>query len=78
MRVLVCGGRDFRDYKRLYDAMTSIHQETPISVVIQGEARGADTMARVWAMRNGVAVMGFLPTGTRTEDAPASSVTRRC
>jgi hypothetical protein len=49
MRVLVCGGRDFWDRRLLFDALDKIHQETPITVIIHGAARGADTFGSMYA-----------------------------
>ncbi len=50
MRWLVCGGRDYPDEKTLFATLTLlvVDRGWP-SVVIEGEARGADTMAREWA-----------------------------
>ena len=55
MRVLVCGGRDFADFAMACRTLDELHAETPISVVIHGAARGADTMAESWARSRGVA-----------------------
>ena len=49
MRVLVCGGREFNDYGKVSDTLCAIHQETGISCVIHGGARGADHLASEWA-----------------------------
>lgn len=49
LRVLVCGGREFRDQLWLNKTLDAIHAETPISLIIEGGARGADTLARTWA-----------------------------
>jgi len=50
MRMLVCGGRDYRDYKRMFDVLT----EFAPTAIIHGDARGADTGADVWAVVNGI------------------------
>jgi hypothetical protein len=53
MRVLVCGGRDYGqdevEEQRLFEALDALHTTEPIELLIQGGARGADTMARLWA-----------------------------
>lgn len=56
MRVLVCGGRDYVDFKRLSEEMESI---MPINLVIDGAARGADDLAHKWAREHGVASCRF-------------------
>jgi hypothetical protein len=60
MRVLVCGGRDYSDrnfmdhYLRLFD-----RNRGPIKLIISGEARGADTLAKEWAVGCGCPYLGF-------------------
>ena len=50
MRLLVCGGRNYADrdfLNRFLDAVKFIHG--PITVLINGGARGADALAARWA-----------------------------
>ena len=54
MRVLVCGGRKFSDYQLLAQTLDALHAERPISLIIHGAARGADTLAHEWAAHNRV------------------------
>lgn len=58
-RVLVCGGRDFEDQEGLMDVLDDLHFQHSFSCVIEGEARGADRLARTWALLRGVTVMPF-------------------
>ncbi len=51
MKLLVCGGRDYRDERDLFRVLDAIRLEHPVSMVIQGGARGADQLARTWAER---------------------------
>jgi len=52
--ILVCGGRDYSDHSRL-GAVLREHV-TRDDVLIEGGARGVDTLARQWAVENGVHV----------------------
>ena len=52
MRVLVCGGRDYADA----DYLRCVLSELPVTVLIEGEAPGADTLARLWAQRRGILI----------------------
>jgi hypothetical protein len=52
MKVLVCGGRGFTDRLRLYAVLDDLEPK-PI-LVIQGGARGADIIAKHWAILNNV------------------------
>jgi hypothetical protein len=55
LKVLVCGGRDFHDTKRVDEVLCKYAP----SVVIHGCARGADTLASIWASQHGVREMKF-------------------
>jgi hypothetical protein len=65
MRVLVCGGRDYRDLETLKETLAGLRQEHPDMVVICGynphDARyqGADQLAYLWAKANRVPVFPF-------------------
>lgn len=49
MKVLVCGGRDYDNWSEVEYQLGNIHRETPITQVIAGGAKGADTLAVMWA-----------------------------
>jgi hypothetical protein len=55
-RVLVCGGRDYSDWKTIYNVLDKEHAENPIDVLIHGGAKGADRIAHVWASKRNVKV----------------------
>lgn len=59
MRVLVCGGRDYRNWKRLRFVLNRIHKYHGVDVLIEGGAKGADLMASSWAAINGVPAIRF-------------------
>lgn len=54
MRVLVTGGRDFKDRTTIYRELDKVHQAKEITLLIHGDARGADTGAKCWADLRGV------------------------
>jgi len=55
MNILVTGGRDY--WRCGTDlALDELHRRTPVTLLIQGGAPGADTHARDWALRHGVHV----------------------
>jgi hypothetical protein len=48
-RVLVCGSRDYTDKETLWAALDEFHTSIArITVLIEGEAPGADTLAKEW------------------------------
>lgn len=52
MRVLVCGSRHFNDK----ELMEGVLNRWKISTIIEGEARGADTLARKYGESHGIDV----------------------
>ena len=47
MNVLVCGGR-------YYQGDVSCLSQIDVTMVIHGNAKGADTLAKLWAIENGI------------------------
>jgi hypothetical protein len=54
MRLLVCGGRRFRERSWLRDVLAGLHRQSPITLLINGNAPGADALALEWAAEEGV------------------------
>lgn len=64
MKLLVCGGRDFRDEEFVWLCLDKVHAKTPISLIIEGGCRtddkvtnltyGADYFAHTWAIDRGI------------------------
>lgn len=49
-RLLVCGGRDYTDFKNISNTLDEFNRRVfIIDVLIHGNALGADTLADVWA-----------------------------
>lgn len=55
MKVLVCGSRHFNDFGLLENVL----KDLDITVLIEGEARGADLLARRYAEGRGIPVNAF-------------------
>lgn len=49
IRVLVCGGRNYRDRDAVFSALDRVDADRRISEVIQGGAAGADYLGNEWA-----------------------------
>lgn len=49
MRVLVCGGRNFRSPAQVFRALDDLHSAHRFTALIQGGATGADKFAKEWA-----------------------------
>lgn len=54
-RVLICGGRDYRDAETMDKTLRILHEQVPFSVIITGGASGADRLAELWARTNNIA-----------------------
>ena len=65
MRILVCGGRYYRDPQTLNETLDAIHAEQPMTELIHGAARGADSLAASWAARRGIPARAFPADWTR-------------
>jgi predicted Rossmann-fold nucleotide-binding protein len=58
-RVLVCGGRDYQDWRRVADTLRRLYDSSPIGLLIHGCDPGAATLAVRWALLAGVPTSGF-------------------
>lgn len=56
VRLLVCGGRFFKDRDLLFVTLDAFMVSHEIEIVIEGEAPGADRLAREWAEARGIPV----------------------
>lgn len=50
MTIIVTGGRDYKDEGTMYNVLRAFN----ISKLCHGDAPGADTMAKKWAINNGI------------------------
>lgn len=51
-KVIVCGGRDNDNYDGIIRALDAFNKKHPITLLIEGGAKGADAHAAVWADNN--------------------------
>lgn len=56
MRIVVTGGRKFKDRKMIYMVLDAIHSKFKITKLREGEADGVDRICAQWAVENGVEV----------------------
>ncbi len=54
MKVLVCGGRKFEDFSAVDTVLEALHKAKSITMIIQGGADGADSLAWDWAYMNNI------------------------
>lgn len=59
MKVLVCGGSNYQDRETLFGSLDDLHAETPVTLIINGGARGADLLSSQWAKARGIALEVF-------------------
>lgn len=59
MRLLVCGGRDVHDRRKVWDEIERFTKRGVPDIVITGDCRGVDRWARDWAKTNCVPLMVF-------------------
>lgn len=59
MKILVCGDREWVDREMIFNELDLLHQVVGISSIVEGCARGADTMAEEWAVQRHVTLHHF-------------------
>jgi hypothetical protein len=65
MRFLVTGGRDFKDRDFLFATLDDLHSEHGFTLLIHGDAKGADRLAGEWAEERGVPILACPPDWRR-------------
>lgn len=59
MKVIVCGGRSLNDYELVKSTLDEAAANIKIDEIVCGEARGADSLGKQWAIENGIHVASF-------------------
>lgn len=75
-RLLICGDRNWRNADRILGLLKVAHGMNTVEVVIEGEARGADTLARRAAETLGIPVLRF-PADWNTHGKAAGPIRNR-
>lgn len=57
MKILVCGGRNYRDREFIFWTLGSLPR--PVTCVVHGNAPGADSIADEWATECGIEVRPY-------------------
>lgn len=58
-KILVCGDRNYNDPDYLFEVLDDFDDLYGVEVVIEGEARGADTFGRKWGEQRGKIVLPY-------------------
>ena len=62
MKVIVAGGRDFKDYRLLKETLDRFQQEYGnITEVVSGTANGVDNLGEQYANENNIPIKRFVP-----------------
>jgi hypothetical protein len=61
MKVAVVGSRTFIDYDILKKNLDIIHEKKPITYIVSGGAKGADSLGEKWAKENNIESLIFIP-----------------
>jgi len=73
MKLLVCGGRDFDDVEFIVSRLNRLYKNRPITELIHGAAKGADTISGLWAEEMGIPVRVF-PADWKTHGRGAGHI----
>ena len=61
MKLAVVGSRNFNDYNLLKSKLDQIHKRKPITLIVSGGAKGADSLSERWAKENSIETLIFIP-----------------
>lgn len=60
MRLLVCGGRSYKDKEMVFRVLDACHAKRPVALLIHGDCpTGADRFADDWAKARSVKIKSF-------------------
>jgi hypothetical protein len=59
MKLLVTGGRNFYNYEMVYTTLDMLHKEDNITLLIHGDAQGADRLCAQWAKLNNIEIVAY-------------------
>lgn len=59
LRIIVCGGRSYFNRTRVYEILDTLLPIKDQITILEGEAPGADTLAKEWAESRGVECIPF-------------------
>jgi hypothetical protein len=61
MKLAVVGSRNFNDYDLLKSKLDIIHKKRPITLIVSGRAKGADSLSERWSKENNIETLIFIP-----------------
>ena len=61
MKLAVVGSRNFNDYNLMERYLDKIHSVEPITYIVSGGAKGADSLSEKWAVDNNIPTLIFKP-----------------
>lgn len=59
MRLLVTGGRDFKNFAYIRQVLNMVSTAVPLSVLIHGDAPGVDRLCKAWASQHSIPVLPY-------------------
>jgi hypothetical protein len=54
MKILITGGRNYKNKKLLYSVLDYINEQTPIESLAHGDCTGADLLAKEWCLAKSI------------------------
>ena len=69
MKILVCGSTRIRNAEKLIELLDELHEQSAITCLVNGGARGADLLASQWAHSKSITVKKFKIDSAPTKDA---------
>lgn len=54
MKLIVCGGRHYKNKEFVYTVLNELHKDHKTTMIVAGDATGADSLAINWAKDNNI------------------------
>jgi hypothetical protein len=69
MKILVCGSTRLRNAEKLIELLDELHEQSAITCLVNGGARGADLLSSRWAHSKSITVKKFNVDSAPTKEA---------
>jgi hypothetical protein len=76
MILIVCGDRHWTDKNRIYEVLNKLPKEYDKTIIIEGSATGADTLAFEWSKEHSITCIN-VPANWELHGASAGSIRNR-
>ena len=59
MKYIIAGGRNFKNYSMLKRACDALFEKHPVTEIVSGAAKGADSLGQIYAIEKGIPLKNY-------------------